>query len=63
MNTTILQQIDDDLGAIVQNARRSLVEIRTGRRGQGAGTIWHADGLIITNAHVVHDKSPTVTLA
>ena len=58
----LLQQIDTDLSAVVDKARQSLVEISNGRRGQGAGTIWHSDGLIITNAHVVHGHTPTVTL-
>ena len=58
----LLQQIDADLSAVVDKARQSLVEISNGRRGRGAGTIWHPDGLIITNAHVVHSQSPKVTL-
>ena len=58
----LLQQIDADLSAVVDKARQSLVEISNGRRGQGAGTIWHSDGLIITNAHVVHGQNPKVTL-
>ena len=58
----LLQQIDTDLSAVVDKARQSLVEISNGRRGQGAGTIWHSDGLIVTNAHVVHGRTPIVTL-
>ena len=58
----LLQQIDTDLSAVVDKARQSLVEISNGRRGQGAGTIWHSDGLIVTNAHVVHGQNPKVTL-
>jgi serine protease Do len=63
MDTTVLlRQIDLDLSEVVAQTRRSLVEISNGRRGHGAGTIWHPDGLIVTNAHVVHVQSPQVTL-
>lgn len=58
----LLRQIDADLAGVVDRARESLVEISNGRRGHGAGTIWHPDGLIVTNAHVVHVQSPKVTL-
>lgn len=48
----ILEQLNGEISASVENVRRGLVEIRNGR-GAGAGTIWHSDGLIITNAHVL----------
>lgn len=49
----LLQQLNDELAAMVDGARRGLVQISNGGRGFGAGTIWHPDGLIVTNAHVI----------
>jgi serine protease Do len=46
-------QLNSDLANVTAQARRSLVQVRTDRRGAGAGTIWHPQGLIVTNAHVV----------
>ncbi|MBI2170950.1 MAG: trypsin-like peptidase domain-containing protein [Chloroflexi bacterium] len=50
---TALQELNGGIASVAQAASRSLVQVRSGRRGAGAGTIWHADGLILTNAHVV----------
>lgn len=58
---TLLQQLNNDLSDAVENARRSLVQIKNGR-GAGSGAIWHADGLILTNAHVVRHGTIEVTL-
>jgi len=41
------------MGETVERARQSVVRVVSGRRGAGAGTIWSAEGLIVTNAHVV----------
>ena len=48
----MLHQLDTDLSSVVEAVQRSLVHVRNGKRGSGAGTIWHPQGLIVTNAHV-----------
>jgi len=62
--TDLLQQLNSQLAGVVTKTRNSLVQISNGHQGgAGAGTIWHAEGLIITNAHVVRRSSLQVTLA
>jgi S1-C subfamily serine protease len=55
MSTEILQQLNNQMADTIERVRGSLVQISNGR-GAGAGTIWHSDGLIITNAHVVRGR-------
>ena len=50
--SNLIEQLNDEMSGAVEEVRRSLVSIQNGH-GAGAGTIWHPDGLIITNAHVV----------
>ncbi|HLZ61558.1 MAG TPA: trypsin-like peptidase domain-containing protein [Ktedonosporobacter sp.] len=37
-----------------------IVQVRNGHRGGGTGVIWHQDGRIITNNHVVHGDRPHI---
>lgn len=58
----LLRQMNAEVAGLTEAVGRSLVQIRNGRRGSGAGTIWHPEGLILTNAHVVGRHSLRVTL-
>lgn len=49
----LLQHLNRDLAAVGAAVTPGLVQVRSGRRGAGAGVVWAEDGLIMTNAHVV----------
>ncbi len=38
---------------MIEEAQKGVVQVRSGRRGAGAGVIWDAAGLVLTNDHVV----------
>ena len=58
---TVLATLNSDLAALSASVLPGMVEIRNGKRGIGAGTVWHADGLVLTNAHVVERGNLHVT--
>jgi serine protease Do len=41
---------------MIENAQRSVVQVRSSGRGIGAGVIWPGDGLVLTNHHVVSGR-------
>ncbi len=45
---------------MIEDAQRSVVQVRSGSRGAGAGVVWDANGLVLTNDHVVAGRRPGV---
>jgi serine protease Do len=43
---------------MIEDAQGSVVQVRSGSRGTGAGVIWDAGGLVLTNDHVVAGRRP-----
>lgn len=52
----LLEELNHDLARLSEGVLSSLVQVHNGRHGAGAGSVWHADGLILTNAHVVTSR-------
>lgn len=46
-------ELNEALAAVIERVQRSLVSIQNGHQGAGAGIIWHREGLILSNNHVV----------
>ena len=59
--STMLQQLNFEMASVVEEAEHGLVQVCDSRGSGGAGTIWHPDGLVVTNAHVVRHGPITVT--
>ena len=50
------------MNELVQQVLPSLVVVRGHRFGAGAGIVWDANGIILTNNHVVGRRLPIVLL-
>jgi serine protease Do len=61
--STTSQQVDDEMADLLAAAGDAVVQVRSGGRRVGAGTVWHDRGLIISNAHVAAGGPLEVTLA
>ncbi|MBX5493108.1 MAG: trypsin-like peptidase domain-containing protein [Chloroflexi bacterium] len=48
---------------LLERLRPSVVSVRAGRHGMGAGVIWRPEGVIVTNAHVAQVPPFEVVLA
>lgn len=51
-----------EITAVAEHLRPSVVAIENGSGGAGAGVIWSADGLVVTNDHVVPGNQVRVRL-
>ena len=55
--------LNEELVAVAEALNRSTVQVQSRRFGGGSGVIWHYDGLIITNAHVIRGMGAKVKLS
>ncbi len=55
---TASETISSEIDIMIDRLRPSVVQVSSGRRGQGAGVIWQRDGMIMTNHHVIAYAGP-----
>jgi serine protease Do len=56
-----LLELNNEMALLVEKVRQTLVEVTDGRGG-AAGIIWHPQGLVITNAHIISRGQTKVAL-
>lgn len=62
MNILMVDGLNSSLAEMIEQVQRSLVVVQGHRQGFGAGVIWRKNGMILTNAHVVSQHAPRLTL-
>src|SRR5690348_15440770 len=55
--------VGNELADVAQRLRQVTVQVFGNQFGWGAGVLWPAHGLVITNAHVVRGRTCKVRLA
>jgi len=55
-------ELNHSLAETIAQVQRSLVIVQGHRHGFGAGVIWRKNGMILTNAHVVNQRTPRIVL-
>jgi serine protease Do len=66
ISTLAITAAQRDLGAIADSLREITVGVHVSgdrRAGEGAGVIWHAEGLVVTNAHCIRHRRVAVRTA
>ncbi|MFQ5924130.1 MAG: trypsin-like peptidase domain-containing protein, partial [Anaerolineales bacterium] len=58
----MIREFNAESARLAERVHRSLVRVESGRWGAGAGTIWHSEGLILTNSHVAPSDKLRVSL-
>ncbi|MEE9216191.1 MAG: trypsin-like peptidase domain-containing protein [Anaerolineales bacterium] len=58
----MILEFNTESARLSKQVHASLVRVESGRWGAGAGTIWHSEGLILTNSHVARSRRLRVTL-
>lgn len=56
-------KLTEELVTVAAALSRSTVQVQSRKSGFGSGVIWHPNGLIITNAHVLRGSRATVKLS
>jgi len=58
----LVARLNQEMADVVEQVKGSLVQISNNRQGMGAGIIVSEDGLILTNAHVIRERTLQVEL-